>query len=171
VESGVAGNNYLSSVFARLQADGFDCRGPVQHNGASYDGLAVRSRFAPTKFGMSREIYVFRSFDTLRAEDMPPFVDQSFKFALEAGGKGGPPRGLGKAVTVYAVALTNGVDPATAESVRNDAPKKHFAAFVAPVVYDRSRNAIHYFERTPAWGAAYFKGIRRTIEANLAPTA
>ena len=50
-----------------------------------------------------------------------------------------------------------------AESVRNDAPPKHRAASEIPVVYDTTQRQLHYFEKTPMWGAAYYKGFRKQI--------
>jgi hypothetical protein len=53
--------------------------------------------------------------------------------------------------------------------VREEAPPKHWAANEIPVVYDAATNRLHYFEKTPVWGAAYYKGFRKLIVELLAP--
>jgi hypothetical protein len=38
-----------------------------------------------------------------------------------------------------------------------------------PVVYDAQRDRLFYFEKTPIWGAAYYRGLRKQITDLLAP--
>ena len=37
-----------------------------------------------------------------------------------------------------------------------------------PVVFDLASGSLYYFEGTPLWGAAYYAGFRREVQANLA---
>ncbi len=37
------------------------------------------------------------------------------------------------------------------------------------VVFDPASRSLSYFEKTQIWGAAYFAGIRKTIQEMLAP--
>ena len=166
MESHGGHDRYLNAALERLQAGGFECT----RDGGGFEAVATRSRFSAAKLGLSREVFLFKSFPSVVPGTIAAHLEESFQAGLEAT-KGGPPRGLGKAVTIYSVAMTSGVDDATAEAVRSEAPKKHWAAFVVPVVYDEQSNRIHYFEKTPVWGGAYYKGIRRTIEANLGPVS
>jgi hypothetical protein len=51
---------------------------------------------------------------------------------------------------------------------QNTAPTKHWAAFEVPVLYDSNHDKLLFFEKTPVWGGAYYKGFRNQIQKYLA---
>ena len=79
------------------------------------------------------------------------------------------PPGLFEAIGVYPVVLTDKLDPSLAQAIAHQAPSKHFAAFEFPAVYDRATNQLHYYQDTPLWGRAYYRGFRSTVQKYLAP--
>lgn len=103
---------------------------------------------------------------TLSRESLRQFSANAFRYAKAS--KNVPlPCGLFEGVFCFAVALVSVVDQATAESIRNEAPTKHWAAIEIPVVYERSRKNLYFFEKTPIWGMAYYAGIRNQIKQFL----
>jgi hypothetical protein len=68
----------------------------------------------------------------------------------------------------YAVAMVDGLDAATTDAVKTHAPPRHWAAAEVPVVYDRGSGKLCFFEKTPMWGAAYYRGFRKEIAKFLA---
>ena len=36
-----------------------------------------------------------------------------------------------------------------------------------PIVYDETEGRLYYFEKTPIWGAAYYRGFRKKIRQLL----
>ena len=130
--------------------------------------VARRRRIEPGKMGIADTTLVFQTFPEVGLGTLKDFSAAAFRLASGLG-SGGPPRGLGKALICYAVAVTEDVDDATSAAVRGQAPVKHWAANELAVVVALGSNRLHYFERTPLWGAAYYRGFRKTIERFLSP--
>jgi len=107
-----------------------------------------------------------QNFSTFNTDVMRPFSADAFRCAKQH--KKIPlPCGLFEGVCCFAIAVTQAVDEATQQSVRNEKPPEHWAAGEIPVVYDQVQGKLYYFERTPLWGAAYYAGFRGQIEQFL----
>jgi hypothetical protein len=159
---------YLSKVIQRLVSAGFSCQENVAHDGSLYRCVARRSRFELTKAGFAETFFLFAELPSLSVDSLRRFSANCFAYAKKT--KKIPlPCGLFESVFCFPVAIVDGVDAAVAESVRAKAPPKHWASFEMPVVYDLRSNALHYFEKTPAWGAAYYASTRKTIQELLPP--
>jgi hypothetical protein len=129
--------------------------------------LARRTRFELTKFGFSETFFVFRTFETITADALRKFSSDAFDLARQS--KTIPlPRGIFESVWCFAVAIAERADSGVTDSVRNDAPTKHWAAAEIPVVFNQTEGRLYYFEKTPLWGAAYYSGFRSQIKRYLA---
>jgi hypothetical protein len=159
---------YLDLVAGRLEAGGFELSRDVASGDREFALVARRRRVEPGKMGIADTTLVFQTLRAVGQGALKDFSAAAFRLASRLG-SGGPPRGLGKAVICYAVAVTEQIDDATIAGVRAQAPVKHWAANELPVVVDLSSNTLHYFQRTPMWGAAYYRGFRKTIERYLSP--
>jgi len=78
----------------------------------------------------------------------------------------GLPHGFQNGVASFNVMASEKVDP-EAIAFAKSRPKKHFAAMQMPVIYDLSSNEIFYYEKTPLWGAIYYKHFREYIQKNF----
>jgi len=159
-------NTWLQNAMQRLSSHGFKIAQDISDEGQAFKLVAHRSRFELTKCGNSETFFVFAEFDTLSRESLRQFSAKSFRYA-KASRNVPLPCGLFEFVSCFAVALVDVLDQATAESVRNEAPIKHWAASEIPVVYERSQKKLCYFEKTPLWGAAYYAGFRNQIQEFL----
>lgn len=160
-------DTWLQTAIQRLSSRGFKITRDVCHEGQAFDAVAHRSRFELTKFGNSETFFVFAELDALSRESVRQFSAKAFRYAKTS--KSMPlPCGLFESVYCFAVAVVDELDPATAESVRNEVPAKHWAAAEIPVVYARSEKKLCFFERTPMWGSAYYAGFRNQIKKFLA---
>jgi hypothetical protein len=159
---------YLSRVTQRLVNAGFTCEENVTHNGSLYRCVARRSRFELTKAGFAETFVLLAELPSLSVDSLRQFSAGCFKYAKRTR-KIPLPCGLFESVFCFPVAIVDGVDEAVAQSVRAKGPPKHWASFEMPVVYDLRSNVLHYFEKTPAWGAAYYASSRKTIQELLAP--
>jgi hypothetical protein len=161
---------YLATVQARLAADGFAWEENVPWEGSAFRAVAKRSRFAPSRFGFEDRWFLFGEFPAVDQAAVEGYSTSCFEYATKH--KLNPlPRGWFRAVTCFGVALAGSVDPAAAEAIRIQQPKKHWAAIVFPAVFDRSTGELHVYEKTPMWGAAYWRGLRRAAQAALTPAA
>jgi hypothetical protein len=159
-----AAESYLTKVKERLDAAGYtwlDTRG-------LFTAAARKKRFQLTKFGMWETFFVFHEFARLDRAELQSFVRGATDFTFENRSVS-LPRGLFAGMVTFGVALAESVDEATARAVRGEAPAKHWAAQEMPVVYDAGAKRLVYFEKTPVWGAAYYRGFRKQIEELLAP--
>jgi hypothetical protein len=162
-EGGDIMKDWLEEVRGRLLAGGF----VLLPDDASADDtpftmVARRSRFELTKFGFSETFFLFAEFDALNPDRMRRFSADAFRTAKQLR-KIGLPCGLFESVWSYAVAMCPTVDEATRQAVQNEAPPKHWAAAEIPVIYDSTQGKLYYFEKTPLWGAAYYRGFRKEI--------
>ena len=96
----------------------------------------------------------------------------AFTFSTQAGSaQSSVPRGLGRAIFVFAVALLPSADPALAKVVETKAARKHYAGGELRVLMDLGAGRLHYLRKTPLWGAAYYRGHRKMIAETLGPPA
>jgi hypothetical protein len=154
---------YFAKAKSRLDAAGYEWL-----TAPGFRAVATRKSFQATKFGMWETFFVFRDYPHVDLDTLGAFMRDAVAYTF-GNRRVGLPRGLGAGMTTYGVSLGSTVDAATAQSVRNEAPPKHWAATEVPVVYEASTNRLHYFERTPMWGAAYYRGFRKQINELLAP--
>ena len=166
MEGPISGDPFLDKALIRLVGAGFEVARDVSYDGADFNAVATRKQLAITRFGYSEEFFVFDELSALDWPRLEAFSEQAIRFAIKEK-KAVLPRGLGSAVTCYPVALTEDVGPEVAAAVREQPAKKHWAAISMPVVYDRADATLHYLERTPVWGAAYYSGMRKTIAEAL----
>lgn len=162
-----AARAYISTVIPRVGEQGFDCTQDVAYGDETFLCVARRARFELGKFGFAETFFVFGEFSSVDTRALTEFSGKCFKYALSA--KRVPlPRGLFESVFCYSVALVDRVDDAVASAVRSQAPARHWASAEIPVVYETESGALHYFEKTPVWGGAYYAGFRKTIQELLA---
>lgn len=157
---------WLQQVSERLASNGYRPLAPALYQPGGYKYVAHRSRFEISKFGMAERFFTFAEIPNLDGSVLQTYSNTSFKFANA--NKSAPlPNGLFMSVFCFAVVITENLHPQLAQSIRDNAPIKHWAAFEMPVVYDLSNGDLCYFEKTPVWGAAYYAGFRREVESNL----
>jgi hypothetical protein len=139
-------------------------------NPASYTGpfqlAARRSRFQLSKFGNYETFFVFSNLGVPDIGTMTAFSTAAFDYA-KRNKKSGLPCGLFEAVACFCVAIVGAAPQDLVYSIRGNTPAKHWSAFEIPVVFDASQGQLHYLEKTPAWGAAYWRGFRKEIEKYL----
>jgi hypothetical protein len=159
-------NDWLQRVIQRLSLEGFTISENVQFGGELFRAAAHRSRFELTKFGNSETFFVFAEFRELSRESARRFSFNAFQYAKAS--KSFPlPCGLFESVWCFAVGLVDTLDEVTAASVHSEPPVKHWAAAEIPVVYERRQGKLHFFEKTPLWGAAYYTGFRTQVKTFL----
>lgn len=76
------------------------------------------------------------------------------------------PRGMQNAVVSNNVLVSSNIDDGAIKFVQSK-PKKHFAAFELPIIVDLAREKIYYCQKTPMWGAMYYKYFREYIAKNF----
>jgi hypothetical protein len=159
-------DSWLTTTRGRLASVGFHIIDDVPFEGRTFRLLGRRTRFELTKFGFFESFFVFGEFDRLTNETLRQFSADAFRCAKKQ--RVIPlPCGLFEGVCCYAVAISEAVDERTLASVRFDTPPKHWASFEIPVVYDQTQGKLSYFEGTPFWGCAYYRGFRQQIRQFL----
>lgn len=157
---------WLHHVATRLQSDSFVPLDHQKYQPAGFKYALRRTRFEITKFGMAETFFFFGDVPSLTPQVMTGFSNAAFRLAIES--KSVPlPCGIFESVWCFAVAITANLHPQVAETIRNTTPPKHFSAGEIPVVFDAANGYLAYFEKTPAWGAAYYAGFRRQIQRYL----
>lgn len=78
----------------------------------------------------------------------------------------GIPRGLQKGVAIYPVLLQTEPSPEVVARTKQK-PESHWAAFVLPTSVNLTTGAVEYLEKTPIWGFAMWRGIRKAADLAL----
>lgn len=159
---------YIAAVRERLAGEGYRWEENAAIEGREILGVARKSGFRLTKFGNSEEVFVFGRFAEPDPATLRAFSSEAFAHGV-ANKSCFLPRGLFNCVWVFPVAVADSVPAETAESVRGQTPKKHWASAEVPSAFDLGRGDLSTFEKTPLWGAAYWKGFRNTIRKLLSP--
>lgn len=159
-------DSWLQYVSHKLAASGFTPLAPDVYQPRGFKFAVRRSRFEITKFGMAETFFTFAEIPNLSPQVLQQFSSASFEFANKNKAVS-LPNGLFVALFCFAVAITENLHPQTAEFIRGTAPVKHWSAFEMPVAVDVTNEELVYYEKTQAWGAAYYAGFRREIQTNL----
>ena len=160
-------NSWIQQVSQRLAMNGFNAMPPEKYLAQNFKFAAHRSRFEITKFGMAENFFTFAEIPNLNVGILQQFSATSFQFA-KANKSSSMPDGFFSATFSFAVAITANVPAEFADYIRATAPTKHWSAFEIAAVFDLANGGLYYFTGTPVWGAAYYNGFRKEIQANLA---
>jgi hypothetical protein len=147
-------DSYVDMVRARLVGGGFKAEDPAR--GAALQ--ARRRRVKLTRFGLVETVVGLSGRrGEAGPEDLRAFGRDVFASALA--GKAAIPRGLGGSLVVYPVLVVDRASPELRAAVSEE-PPKHWAALEFPVVAELSAGGLLFFDRTPFWGAAYYRRTR-----------
>lgn len=102
--------------------------------------------------------------DTISGEAIKTYSAGCIDYALKK--YKGLPRGVQNGVGSYSVMVSDNVDE-SAIVFATSRPKKHFSAFEMPVIVDLKNQRLYYYNKTPLWGAVYYKHFREYIERNF----
>ena len=159
---------YLARVIQHLRVMNFHTDGNITYKKQAFEYIAKRTRFEIEKFGFATTSYLFARFHALDMDELRDFSAISFKYAEKTYGIT-IPRIIVYSITCFPVAIVDTIDNDTAETIRSNAPPKHFAAFEMPVVYSLASGALYYCAVTPMWGYIYYDLMRHTINNILSP--
>jgi hypothetical protein len=159
-------DSWLQYVSSKLSANGFSPLPPEIYRPQGYKYAVQRSQFEISKFGMADRFFTFAEIPNLTPAVMSQFSAISFKFANK-NKKVSLPNGIFSFTLCFAVAITENLSKETAEFIANTTPPPHWASNEMRVAIDLTNGNLAYFINTPLWGAAYYAGFRRMIEANL----
>ena len=132
--------------------------GCYQFNTKSWGALAVK---------MHHYFFIARN-DAATAADFDAYTQACVDWGLKH--YEGFARGMQKGVAIYPVLLQAS---ASAEVVAytKQKPERHWAAFALPVAVDLSAGTISYLDKTPIWGLAMWKGIKKVAAETLGKPA
>ena len=155
-----ASQSYLSGLGTRLEGQGYK---PLENPEA--DGAWRQRKGSFLKFGVVDTFVVAKYLprDTLDRDLFRGFCSGAFDFGLK--NKVWLPRGFGGTAVVHPVVVTDELDRDLCLFVEDEYCPKHWASFEFPVVHDLSSGRIHFYTKTPAWGAAYYRGMRKAVQA------
>lgn len=102
---------------------------------------------------------------SVTADTINAFSNAAIDYAIRT--KTGLPRGFQAGVACFALLVSPAVDEA-AKAWAAQKPPKRWAASIMPVVYDATTRTLHYYRKTPLWGAIYYKSFRQMIEKYFA---
>lgn len=124
----------------------------------------VTKRFTAALANLHQHFFV-SAYDAAGYAEMQAYTKACSEWALN--NYQGALRGLQKGVVIYAVLLQHPLR-ADAMGYTKELPKKHFAAFDVPVLVDPVTGTCEMLEKTPVWGFAMWKGIKRAAREALA---
>jgi hypothetical protein len=159
----VDNERYLESVRARLDQAGFQLE-------AARPGTTLKGRRREVKLSRFGLVETVVEVSTLLAQpttaDLRAFGDAAVRSALE--GKSRIPRGLGSSLVVYPSLFAESISDELARFATSYAPK-HFSIMEFPVVIDPAARSLVMLDKTPFWGAAYYRKTRQDAHELLAP--
>ncbi|MBI1915425.1 MAG: hypothetical protein HYS12_11915 [Planctomycetes bacterium] len=162
-----ASDAYVSVLQERLVAEGYDLEGDVAFRGQGFRWVAKKQRFELGKFGFVEYFVLLTQYSEVDAQSLREFSADAFGYAAL---KHTPRKyRLPVALFVFPVIVAASVEEKAIRSLEEDAPAKHFGAFEFPVVYDLHSGTIYFHRKTPFWGRAYYKGMRKLAERLFAP--
>lgn len=155
---------YLASARERLNRAGFQ-----EEESPSGAVLKVRRKQVKlSRFGIVETVVAVSDVRSQPGPDqLRTFGADIVRSALD--GKSRLPRGLGSSLVVYPVLVTDGISDELRRFASSYTPK-HWSILEFPVVVEPGTGSLVLVEKTPAWGAAYYRKTRREAQELLTPT-
>jgi hypothetical protein len=154
---------YLTKVYDKLQQDGFELKAD-KISGLDVS-VAINKKFKLAWMATQMNIFVIvGSSDRIVRDDIEIFSKNSLEYAIK--NNQGLPRGVQSGVVSFSLLTSPNIDE-DAKQWAKERPKKHFAAFEYPVLFDLTHNQIFYYNKTPVFGGIYYKFFRNFIEKYL----
>jgi hypothetical protein len=156
-------DSYFEEVRDHLEEAGFKDEAPPP-------GSTLKARRRSIKLSRFGVVETVVAVSTVRSqpdsEQLRTFGGAVVESALA--GKVRIPRGFGSGLVVYPVFVADAIPDELREFVASYAPKR-WSILEFPVVVDLSSGDLVLFEKTPLWGAAYYRTTRREARVLLAP--
>jgi hypothetical protein len=154
---------YVALVRERLLATGF-----VEESQTDSAFAARRREVKLSRSGIVETVAEVSSLVSQPTpDDLRRFGSSAVASALK--GKSKLPRGLGSSLVVYPVLVADVISDPLRDFVSDYAPK-HWSIVELPVVVDPSTANLLTTEKTPAWGAAYYRTTRRDAQEWFGPS-
>lgn len=150
-------SDYIKNVQSK-----FNANTPIPElNAVSFYEDVLKAKWLATKM----KIYSFVSYsEVIDKKTIDDYSSKCFQYAIH--NYKGLPRGFQNSVASFNVLAGKEVDN-NAVFFDLSKPSLHFAAFEMPVIVDLKAEKVHYFTKTPMWGAIYYKYLRNYINDNF----
>jgi hypothetical protein len=102
--------------------------------------------------------------DAATAADFEAFSQACVEWGLKH--YHGLPRGFQKGVAIYPVLLQEQPSPEVIALTKRK-PSAHWAAFALPCAVSLATGTVEYMEKTPVWGFAMWKGVKKAADSAL----
>jgi hypothetical protein len=160
--------DYLEDVLDRLEDSRYSCEQNVPFEGKTFWWVAHRTQYLGLRKGYRELFFHFTGFSRLDEDLLEEYCGLCFDHSCRAK-RTSFPVGWYLQMWSFAVALVDRLDDDLLDFVRNHTPKAHWNSCEMPCVYEAATDELHYFERTPMWGALYYPYRRSLIKSLLAP--
>ena len=153
-------NVYINEIVAKFEQTGFMLQNDVID---SFDvTVATKSQFKLSWFATQINFFAIMGVsNNITKEIIENFSEKCTDYAIK--NKKGLPRGFQSGTVSFTLLASLSVDE-DAKKFAQERPKKHFAAFEMPVVFDLEENKLYYYDKTPTLGFIYYKTFRNFIK-------
>ncbi len=157
---GSVGSDRYSSILSELD-ERMAGVGLKPHAGRAEgaDRTYHKRAFVLSKFGLA-DTFISVSFgDALSQEQFVSIGEAAFSYALAH--KNFLPRGFFGYVESFPLVVTDQASEALIQYISESHCPKHWAAGDFAVLLDLATGKLHMYQKTPAWGGAYYAGFRK----------
>lgn len=164
------GQDYLARIRAALSENGFLLSENL--NFRQYEFALVASKIRFDFVGVPTYLEEFFLFCRCDGCDMASITDLcSAGWAYAAEHRKQRPwlaRLLGVNLCSYTIVICHAVDPTVAEGIQSGTPPNHFGqGWEVPLAYDASNQKLHFYQKVPWLGGAFYTEMRKVIKKRL----
>ena len=159
-------DSFLEELSSRLSQRGLLVKRGMGLDPYQLDILAIANAYEASKFGKMTRFITAASMDNVDAITVKDFSSRATQFSLE-NRESLLPRGFGGSLLSVPTIVSMSFSDDVKDWIGKNRPPKHFAAFEFPVLVSTADRQIYYYQKTPIWGAAYYKGFRKFVEEVL----
>ncbi|MBM3247457.1 hypothetical protein FJZ17_02880 [Candidatus Pacearchaeota archaeon] len=153
-------NTYFNKIYSKFKQEGFELQKDKIN---SFDvTVATKKQFKLSWFATQMNFFAIMGVSNkITKETIEEFSKSCMDYAIKD--NKGLPRGIQAGVVSFALLVSSNVDE-DAKKFAQERPKKHFAAFEMPIIFDLKDNTVYYYDKNPIWGFIYYKTFRNFIE-------
>ncbi|MDG6988367.1 MAG: hypothetical protein JRN21_03475 [Nitrososphaerota archaeon] len=163
---------YVSRIADRLLDEGYSVQREIAIPSIPFkvDLIATRTRREISKFGWFTRTFVLSCVSDPTPESVQQFSSLATDFGFATANRrqtGARASQRARTTLVVAAVVAEAAGNEVKDWIESDQPEKRWNAIDFRVLISGDDGKLHYYKKTPIWGAAYYSGVRDYVDEML----
>ena len=151
---------FLEKIKKNLTNKNYSLQSDVKYGDFNFEVVGHLAKTQLSKFGKNDYFFIVGEVKEPTLANIRSFSNQAYGYSGQHRENKLPP-GLFGGYWVFPIILVDQIQDSVMNAVQQEDPPKHYSSAEFPIVVEKTTKKVYYFQRSPAWGAAYYAGFRQ----------